>query len=344
MLIIGYLFSLPQPSCHIDKIPSDTNEQSLVYPTREEDKSSQNLTSMRKIGGIAATLMLHSPTWFQRRYTFMVENIVDNIPQNWVIQVFYTGNGQSLKGITVNRGLQKHLDTGKLVLTTIPDEIWQTKRKRYQLMTERWLWANMLADKVLIFGGSAVICSNSPYRITDFLHFDYIGAPWKAFKGVGGEGGISVRNRQLMLRVIDFELAKAQDEQQRRNAYKEWGQEDRFFVSRMLEMGKRGLLTYSQAASGPDAAIGAFHIASYNDSLRFAGTGSTYNEEVWAVSGTLPGLAFDARDRFLGLCPEIKIFYPALHDPHCFGASPDAEGCAASICALKPKTQRRGGC
>lgn len=37
--------------------------------------------------GVAATMMLHSPKWFQRRYTVMVFNILNNLPPNWVVQV-----------------------------------------------------------------------------------------------------------------------------------------------------------------------------------------------------------------------------------------------------------------
>ena len=37
--------------------------------------------------GVAATMMLHSPKWFQRRYTVMVFNIINNLPPNWVVQV-----------------------------------------------------------------------------------------------------------------------------------------------------------------------------------------------------------------------------------------------------------------
>ena len=85
-------------------------------------------------------------------------------------------------------------------------------------------------------------------------------------------------------------------------------------------------------------------IASKNESMKFQAIGSMYNNDVFSVSGTIPGVPFAERDKFLTLCPEIKMFYPALHDPNCFGASPDPEGCAKSICALKPKTERRGGC
>ena len=60
--------------------------------------------------------------------------------------------------------------------------------------------------------------------------------------------------------------------------------------------------------------------------------------------GTLPSVTFEERDKFMKLCPEMKIFYPSLHDPGCFGAQPDGERCKKTICALKNRSERRGGC
>ncbi len=37
----------------------------------------------------------------------------------------------------------------------------------------------------------------------------------------------------------------------------------------------------------------------------------------------------------------IKIIFPSLHDPNCFGATPNGTKCAKSICALNPGP---GGC
>ena len=58
-------------------------------------------------------------------------------------------------------------------------------------MTDEWMWDAMLADKVFIFGGNGVICSNSPLNFTTLSNqYDYIGAPWGMFK-VEEEGGMA---------------------------------------------------------------------------------------------------------------------------------------------------------
>ena len=108
------------------------------------------------IKGVAVTLFLHSPTWFQRRYTMMIYNILFNLPEGWVIQIFGTGLGQSSAGLAINRGLQRLVDRGVVRLTIIPPEVFNKRRKLVYLMTDPWLWSNMLADKVLVFGGNQV--------------------------------------------------------------------------------------------------------------------------------------------------------------------------------------------
>eukprot|EP01041_Mallomonas_annulata_P006899 gene6899-14007_t len=273
--------------------------------------------------GVAVTVLLHAPKWFQRRYTMMVQNIKSNLPKDWVVQVFYTGEGQSLAGIDLNLGLKKMIANGEVILTKIPKAL--SKKKRIHMMTDPWLWENMLADRVLLFGGNSVICGNSPLNITYFDEWDYIGTPWNSFKGMGGDGGISLRNRPLMLEIIRSELANT-PETERDNIYKTWGQEDMFFVSRLKKMMSSGRL---------------IKLAPRSVTKIFGASENMHNENVLAVSGTLAGLSFEERDVFLAYCLELKMIYPSLHDPNCFGAKPNGEKCAENICALKPK---KGGC
>jgi hypothetical protein len=261
----------------------------------------------------------------------MVQNVVNNIPEDWVVQIFWTADGQSKSGIDINiGGLQRFIDSGKVILTAIPKTILATKKKKYELMLEPWIWENMLSDRLLLFGGTSTICSNSPYNFSYFSQWDYIGSPWDFKGGVGGDGAISLRNRKMMVAAMNYALEKVSDPEKKAVAYKSWGQEDQFFVSRLLEMNKKGLINAK--------------LAPREETLKFSAINSALNNDVLTVSGTLPTVPYDDRQKFLNYCPEIKMFYPAMHDPGCFGAEPDSEKCAASICALRPKAQRRGGC
>ena len=281
--------------------------------------------------GVAVSLLLHAPKWFQRRYTQMVQNVVNNIPKTWGVQIFYTPSGQSQMGIDLNKGLGRLISEGRVLLTAISPEVLKQRKKRFELMYHEWIWGNMVADRVLMFGGNSIMCSNTGQNISSYDEWDYVGAPWDFKKGVGGDGSISLRNRSVMLDVINYELAKYDDALERSVAYKKWGQDDVFFVSRILEMQKKGLL--------PNVKLAPREVT-----LKFAAIGSAWNEDVMVASGTLPGLSDDDRSKFISFCPDIKMVYPALHNPACFGAVPESDKCAASICALKPKTERKGGC
>ena len=130
--------------------------------------------------------------------------------RRWIVQIFYLPkNKMSMEG-TSYPGIQKLVKKGNVVLTPIPDEFRKMKRK--ELMLQPWIWKNTLAERILIFGGNVVLCSNSLFELKDFDHFDYIGTPWLAEKGIGGDGGLSLRNRTLMLAVLnDYEKYKVQD-------------------------------------------------------------------------------------------------------------------------------------
>ena len=224
------------------------------------------------------------------------------------------------------------MQTKKLTLTVIPQELFIKKKRRIELMTDVWFWENVLADKVLMFGGNSVMCGNSPYSLLDFTQYDYIGSPWgSAKKGVGGDGLISLRNRKVMLQVIQYKLDKTPPGEKREEQYKKWGGEDTFFVNTMLEM--KQFAQYSH-----------FNIAPLDACMKWGAINNYVNDTVLTATGTLGQVGNIERAKFLDYCIELKMIFPLLHDPACFGANPNGTLCALSICALRPKEERRGGC
>ena len=314
-----------------DILPSNQSISSGIYSVHHTVKSLLNLEGSlhhneSALEGVAAIVLLHAPMWFQRRYTYIIMNCLDNLPDKWKLQVFYTQSGQSQAGIDLNTGLGRLVSKDKILLTAIPKEVHAQFNKKYELMQSKWLWNNMVADKVFIFSGNAVICTNSKYTLSDFASFDYIGSPWDAFKGEGGDGGVSIRSRKLMLRVLDHESSGGSQVMRE-------SQEDHFFISRIQKMRKTGTIT-----------SGEFRIATREDTLRFSAIGSASNKDVLVVSGTLPGLNDIQREQFMQTCPEMKIMFPSIHSPHCFGARVDSDKCALSICATSRGPGYHGSC
>ena len=116
---------------------------------------------------------------------------------------------------------------------------------------------------------------------------------------------MSIRNRFAMLDAIQYEILKPHTDEDFDLKY---GQEDLFFLSRLREIHKNSGRMYKIATRAETIAFGA-------------GEGQA-NDTVLVVSGTLGPLEWKTRDNFLMYCPELKMLYPALHDPNCFGAFP----------------------
>ncbi|KAL8907344.1 MAG: hypothetical protein Q9207_001462 [Kuettlingeria erythrocarpa] len=58
------------------------------------------------------------------------------------------------------------------------------------------------AKHILMFQTDSILCANSPRRVDDFLEHDFIGAPIKIATGHNYNGGLSIRNREKMLEVL----------------------------------------------------------------------------------------------------------------------------------------------
>ncbi len=139
-------------------------------------------------------------------------------------------------------------------------------------------------QKVLIFQHDSLCCNQSPYAATDFMDFDYIGAPWPRKRPVGlvidgGNGGFSLRD-----------WAKCRESLERFSAASWPGGEDGFF---------------------------AFHL-----DLMGASVASMEQGAKFATQGRFTDLSFGAHQvgrlndldlkRFITYCPEALNIFPYL--------------------------------
>jgi Protein of unknown function (DUF5672) len=94
-----------------------------------------------------------------------------------------------------------------LTVRELPDKALLARGYNAILMSEKFWGIFAKFEKVLIFQTDAICCPESPYKLTDFLHFDYIGAGWKRERPFGltidgGVGGLSLRDVQLSLECL----------------------------------------------------------------------------------------------------------------------------------------------
>ena len=133
----------------------------------------------------------------------IVHNVNHHIPSTWPIQMFH---GKDNKHFIINSTLAPLIASGKVFLTLM-DEIFDRGRTD-SLLTSPAFWKRVRGEKILFFQIDSAMCSNSPHKITDFLQYDYIGAPWdlsfftfdKQYRV--GNGGFSLRTRSKILELL----------------------------------------------------------------------------------------------------------------------------------------------
>jgi hypothetical protein len=88
--------------------------------------------------------------------------------------------------------------------TLLPKHKFETHGSVSRFFTETWFWEDLApADHVLLFQTDSIICSNTTQSVDDFLQFDFIGAPIGRSYGAGYNGGLSLRNRNSMLTILN---------------------------------------------------------------------------------------------------------------------------------------------
>ena len=261
----------------------------------------------------------------------MIQNILDNTPPSWAVQIFYTPTGQSQFGLDINPGILRMNSTHeRIIMTQLPnDMVKKIGMKRKKLYwTNEWIWNSMVADSVFVFSGNGALCSNSKLSLLDgsamelFERFDYIGTPWWNHGGGGGSGSISYRNRTAMLNALRDQPYDGNDA------------EDYYFIKALKTMNKNGSDRHDKGQE-----TWKYRVATKADTQLLGGINVTdfleENGPPMVISGTLSNIDHDVRGVLLEMCPEVKRIFPSLHNPACFGAHPDSEACSKSICALK---------
>ncbi|CAM4895461.1 unnamed protein product [Rotaria socialis] len=133
----------------------------------------------------------------------IVHNVDHHIPSSWPIQIFH---GKENQNFIKNSTLAPLIASGKIFLTLM-EEVYDRSRTN-QLLTDPKFWQRVCGEKILLFQIDSAMCSNSPHKITDFLQYDYVGAPWdtswfaynKAY--LVGNGGFSLRSRSKILALL----------------------------------------------------------------------------------------------------------------------------------------------
>lgn len=110
------------------------------------------------------------------------------LPEGWGLTVFH--------GISNHKLLKENLPTASFIDLQCRSIDSKTLNR---LLTSTYFWNNIQYDKILMFHPDSGILRKG---IEEFLEWDYIGAPW-IDNELGGNGGLSIRSKEMTLRLID---------------------------------------------------------------------------------------------------------------------------------------------
>lgn len=161
---------------------------------------------------------------------------------SWPIVLFT--NFENLEHLVSSAPLQRLILSGRFRIRELPDEFktFPTHHSVSKFLTLPWIWEQLApAPYVLVFQADSTLCANAKLRVEDFLPYSYVGAPIDRYYGRGFNGGLSLRNRTMLLDILaannwwdEFTSPefRAREDIDLRNL----DSEDQWFYWKMLEM------------------------------------------------------------------------------------------------------------
>ncbi|QSZ36610.1 hypothetical protein DSL72_006490 [Monilinia vaccinii-corymbosi] len=118
--------------------------------------------------------------------------------------LIYT-SAENFGSFSTSAALRRHQASGRIMVRPLAPGTWFNNWDSVSaFLTTRWLWEDLApAEHILLFQSDSMLCANAARSVDDFLEYDLIGAPISAKFGQGYNGGLSMRSRSVILRVLD---------------------------------------------------------------------------------------------------------------------------------------------
>lgn len=129
-----------------------------------------------------------------------VMNVLQHLPLDWKVQVITLRENWWFYN---QSSLNSYIRHNRVFLTSLDESSNGLSSDEYinPILTSSAFWHRVQGEKVLLFQFDSVLCSNSSWKINDFLDYDFIGAPWA--DGGCCNGGLSIRNRTKILQMLE---------------------------------------------------------------------------------------------------------------------------------------------
>lgn len=307
-----------------NSIPTTPELLRLYWDRRNLQNQEDTKTLNTALEGVAATLIFRAPKWFHLRYKVMLDNVLANLPDHrtWKVQVVLNTDWAIKELWPWHPGLVRLLTQDpRVIVSPLPKNMTHFKPK--DIVASTWFWNAMAGEKVLLFSGNGAVCGNHPTEIWRRLSdVDFCGVPSSSPGGdASSHSWRTKRAMQALLNAgVDATSSKAMA---------------KYLISQKNPANTTKPLFQ---VAGPELT----HLFGGVYNLSSSANGVAHIPLV--VAGTQSRLTYAERDSLLKHCPELKVIFPSMHEPACFGAHPEPETCRASICALRDGGVPSHGC
>jgi hypothetical protein len=120
----------------------------------------------------------------------------------WPILIYTSAESVGL--FSASAALSRYLHTSLIQIRILPQTVLFTNSDSVSaFLTNSWLWESLApAEYILLFQSDSMLCANAARSVEDYFEYDFIGAPIKGELGKGYNGGLSLRKRSSILRVL----------------------------------------------------------------------------------------------------------------------------------------------
>ncbi|KAF7908501.1 uncharacterized protein EAF01_004256 [Botrytis porri] len=118
--------------------------------------------------------------------------------------IIYT-SAENFGSFSTSAALLRHQHSSRIIVRSLAPGTWFYNWDSVSaFLTTRWLWEDLApAEHILLFQSDSMLCANAARSVDDFMEYDLIGAPIEPKFGQGYNGGLSMRSRKTILRVLD---------------------------------------------------------------------------------------------------------------------------------------------
>ncbi|RDW61286.1 hypothetical protein BP5796_11178 [Coleophoma crateriformis] len=249
-------------------------------------------------------------------------HFISVLPAEWTFR--FVGSEISLGLVNSSVALQRHVRTGKLVLTKLPPQYAVNSQEAISAtLTDITFYRDFLApaEWVLNFQTDSMICSASEHNIDEWVsqNYSWVGAPWHLGNQYGGNGGLSLRHIPPIVRVLEAE---------KRVPESEW--EDLWLCNRL------GMLP--EANMPPPSVERHFSVEAIWTEKPFGyhlrGSGALLAGEIWDKP--------ELRKQIYNYCPEIKIVLSMELEGELNKARKELSTLKEKVAAAAPKEELTG--